>query len=77
VILSAAYALTLYRRVMFGQLTNPKLAAITDLNGRELAIFVPLILSTLWLGLQPNLVFNLTAASVDQLVAVYQAATGG
>ncbi|MCR5875623.1 NADH-quinone oxidoreductase subunit M [Phenylobacterium sp. J426] len=77
VILSAVYALTLYRRVMFGELTNPKLAAITDLDWREVAIFAPLIVSTLYLGVQPNIVFNLTAASVDQLVAVYQAAIGG
>ncbi|ACG78203.1 NADH dehydrogenase I, M subunit [Phenylobacterium zucineum HLK1] len=77
VILSAMYALTLYRRVIFGELTNPKLAAITDLDWREVAIFAPLIVSTLYLGVQPNVVFDLTAASVDQLVAAYQAAVGG
>jgi NADH-quinone oxidoreductase subunit M len=72
VILSAAYALTLYRRVMFGEITNPKLAAITDLDWREVAIFAPLIFGTLWLGLQPGAVFNLTAASVDRLVDAYK-----
>jgi NADH-quinone oxidoreductase subunit M len=77
VILSAMYALTLYRRVVFGELVNPKLATITDLDWREWAIFLPLILSTLYLGVQPNSVFNLTAASVDHLVAAYQAAIGG
>mgnify|MGYP001159207924 CR=1 FL=1 len=77
IILSAVYALTLYRRVIFGELTNPKLAAITDLDWREVAIFAPLIVSTLYLGIQPNSVFNLTAASVEQLVAAYQAAIGG
>jgi len=77
VILSAVYALTLYRRVVFGELVNPKLAAITDLDWREVAIFAPLIVSTLYLGVQPNSVFNLTAASVDQLVAAYRAAVGG
>jgi NADH-quinone oxidoreductase subunit M len=77
VILSAMYALTLYRRVIFGELTNPKLATITDLDWREVAIFVPLIASTLYLGVQPNSVFDLTAASVDQLVSAYQAAIGG
>ncbi len=76
-ILSAVYALTLYRRVVFGELANPKLATITDLDWREVAIFAPLIISTLYLGIQPNSVFNLTAASVDQLVAAYRAATGG
>jgi len=77
VILSAVYMLTLYRRVVFGTITNPKLETITDLEWREVAIFTPLIIATLWLGVQPNLVFNLTQASVDQLVQVYQAAIGG
>ena len=77
VILSAAYALTLYRRVMFGDIVNPKLAAITDLTAREVLIFAPLIVGALWLGLQPGAVLDLTAASVDHLVAGYQAAIGG
>ncbi|HEY8618039.1 NADH-quinone oxidoreductase subunit M [Phenylobacterium sp.] len=77
VILSAVYALSLYRRVIFGELVNPKLSAIDDLDWREWAIFVPLIVSTLYLGVQPNSVFNVTAASVDQLVSVYRAAVGG
>jgi len=77
VILSAVYMLTLYRAVVFGPLTNPKLEGITDLNWREVAIFAPLIVSTLYMGVQPNSVFNLTQASVDQLVRVYQAAIGG
>ncbi len=77
VILSAVYMLTLYRGVVFGPLTNPKLATITDMDWREIAIFVPLILSTLYMGVQPNSVLNLTSASVTQLVRVYQAAIGG
>jgi NADH-quinone oxidoreductase subunit M len=77
VILSAVYALSLYRRVVFGEITNPKLAAITDLDWREVAIFAPLIASTLALGVYPNSVFNLTQTSVDHLVTVYRAATGG
>ena len=77
VILSAVYALSLYRRVIFGEITNPKLSEINDLDWREVAIFAPLIASTLYLGLQPNVIFDLTGASVDQLVRVYQAAIGG
>jgi NADH-quinone oxidoreductase subunit M len=77
VILSAVYALSLYRRVIFGELVNPKLSAIQDLTLREVVIFAPLIASTLILGIRPGLVFNLTAASVDQLVGVYKAAIGG
>jgi NADH-quinone oxidoreductase subunit M len=77
VILSAMYALTLYRRVIFGEITNPALATITDLDLREAAIFVPLILSTLYLGVYPDPVFQITGASVDALVGAYQAARGG
>jgi NADH-quinone oxidoreductase subunit M len=77
VILSAVYALNLYRAVIFGTITNPKLDTITDLDWREVAIFAPLVASTLVLGVYPAAVFNLTQASVDHLVTVYQAAIGG
>nr|WP_303694286.1 NADH-quinone oxidoreductase subunit M [Brevundimonas subvibrioides] len=77
VILSAVYALTLYRNVMFGEITNPALATIKDIDLRELAIFVPLIVGTIWLGVQPDLVLNYTAASVDAVVNGWQLATGG
>jgi NADH-quinone oxidoreductase subunit M len=77
VIFSAVYALSLYRRVVFGTVTNPKLSGITDLDWREVAIFAPLIAATLVLGVQPGLVMNLTQASVDHLVSAYQAAIGG
>ena len=77
VILSAVYALTLYRRVVFGEVTNPQLRGIADVTKLEIAIFAPLILGTLWLGVYPAAVFDLTQASVDQLVAAYQSAIGG
>jgi NADH-quinone oxidoreductase subunit M len=77
VILSAVYALTLYRRVVFGELVNPKLMAITDLEWREVYIFAPLMIGTLWLGVQPGAVFNITQTSVDHLVSAYHAALGG
>jgi NADH-quinone oxidoreductase subunit M len=77
VILSAVYALNLYRAVIFGTLTNPKLEGIKDLDWREVAIFAPLIASTLYLGVYPAAVFDLSQASVDNLVAVYRAAIGG
>jgi NADH-quinone oxidoreductase subunit M len=77
VIFSAVYALTLYRNVMFGEITNPAMKTITDIDKRELLIFVPLIVGTLWLGVQPDLVLNYTAASVDAVVGAYNAAIGG
>jgi NADH-quinone oxidoreductase subunit M len=77
VILSAVYALTLYRNVMFGEITNPALATIKDIDLRELVIFVPLIVGTIWLGVQPGVVLDYTAASVDAVVGGWRLATGG
>ena len=77
VILSAVYALTLYRNVVFGEMRNPQLMAITDLNWREVVVFAPLIVSTVALGVYPNFVFAVTNASGNALAAVYRAAVGG
>ena len=77
VILSAVYALTLYRNVMFGEITNPAMKAITDVDRREILIFTPLILGTLILGVQPGLVLDYTEASVSAVTTAYQLAIGG
>ncbi|QQQ18839.1 NADH-quinone oxidoreductase subunit M [Brevundimonas vitis] len=77
VIFSAVYALTLYRNVMFGEIVNPALKTISDIDKRELLIFVPLIVGTIWLGVQPGMVLDLTAASVEALTTTYRAAIGG
>jgi len=77
VIFSAVYALTLYRNVMFGEITNPALKAITDIDRRELIVFVPLIVGTLWLGVYPAAVLDLTSTSVEALTAGFRAAIGG
>jgi NADH-quinone oxidoreductase subunit M len=77
VILSAVYMLTVYRRVIFGEITNNALAAITDLTTREVVIFAPLIVGALVLGLAPDLVFQVTSAATEGLVSSFRAATGG
>ena len=74
VILSAAYALWLYRRVVFGDLIKESLRSITDMTRREKAIFAPLIAMTLLLGIYPSLVTDITGPSVANLVTRYQAA---
>ncbi|MCA3444179.1 MAG: NADH-quinone oxidoreductase subunit M [Rhodobacter sp.] len=74
VILSAAYALWLYRRVVFGDLIKESLRSITDMTAREKAIFAPLVAMTLLLGIYPSLVTDITGPSVANLVAGYQAA---
>jgi NADH-quinone oxidoreductase subunit M len=76
VILSAVYMLTLYRRVIYGEMVNPKLMGITDLDWREVAIFTPLVIGALVLGVYPHLVFGVTSASVDRLIELWRAGAG-
>jgi NADH-quinone oxidoreductase subunit M len=76
VILSACYALWLYRKVVLGRLDKPSLAAITDMGWREIAIFTPLIVLTLLLGFYPKPVLDVSAASVTALLDNYQHALG-
>jgi NADH-quinone oxidoreductase subunit M len=68
VILSAAYALWLYRRVIFGALTKDSLKAILDIDRREAIVLVPLVILTILFGFYPAPILDATAASV-QLVA--------
>jgi NADH-quinone oxidoreductase subunit M len=71
VILSAAYALTLYRKVSFGTIENPKLATITDIDRREWITFAPLVIATLVMGLAPSLVLDFTHASAEAIVSAF------
>ncbi len=74
VILSAAYALWLYRRVVFGDLIKESLKAITDMDRREKALFAPLVAATLILGVYPSLVLDVIGPSVASLVETYETA---
>jgi len=74
VILSAVYALWLYRRVIFGALEKPSLRAITDVTPREAAILLPLLALTLLFGFYPAPLLDVTSASVANLVENYNAA---
>jgi NADH-quinone oxidoreductase subunit M len=76
VILSAAYALYLYRRVIFGALEKANLKSILDLSPREVAILAPLVLLTIFYGVYPAPVLDVTATSVKNLVQNYQSAQG-
>jgi len=68
VILSAAYALFLYRRIIFGALVKPTLQTIQDLTAREVAILAPLVVITIALGFYPKPVFDVTTPSVAKLI---------
>ncbi|NOX39007.1 MAG: NADH-quinone oxidoreductase subunit M [Alphaproteobacteria bacterium] len=68
VILSAGYALWLYRRVVFGDLIKESLKSIADLSAREKWIFAPLVALTLLLGIYPSLVLDIIGPAVDTLL---------
>ena len=74
VILSAGYALWLYRKVVFGALTKPSLASIKDLTFREVIILAPLVVLTILFGVYPAPVLDMSAASVEKLVTNYNQA---
>ena len=74
VVLSAGYALWLYRRVMMGELVRESLKTITDMSRREKALFAPLVAMTLLLGVYPSLVTDITGPAVAELVEEYDGA---
>ncbi len=74
VIFSAVYMLTLYRRTVFGEITNPELEDIQDVNVKELICLIPLAIGTILLGILPNLIFDITRES--SLHALAQVAGG-
>src|ERR1700719_3337451 len=71
-ILSAAYALWLYRKVIFGKLQKPSLFNIRDIGWREMVVLAPLVILTIVFGIYPKPVLDLSAASVAQLMDNYQ-----
>jgi NADH-quinone oxidoreductase subunit M len=71
-ILSAAYALWLYRKVIFGKLEKPTLFNIKDLGWREVAILTPLVVLTIVFGIYPKPVLDVSATSVTQLIDNFQ-----
>jgi NADH-quinone oxidoreductase subunit M len=76
-ILSAAYMLWLYRKVIFGRLEKPSLALIRDLGWREIVTLAPLVAVTILIGIYPKPVLDVSAASVAQLIDNYHHAIGG
>jgi NADH-quinone oxidoreductase subunit M len=67
-VLGAAYMLYLYRRVVFGRITRDDLKAILDLSPREMAVFAPLVVLTLWMGIYPSSFTGFFDASTGALV---------
>jgi NADH-quinone oxidoreductase subunit M len=74
VILSAAYALWLYRKIVFGALMKPSLMSIKDLTWRECVTLFPLVALSIFFGVYPKPVLEMSAASVQQIVNNYTTA---
>ncbi|NBW94456.1 MAG: NuoM family protein, partial [Bacteroidetes bacterium] len=74
VILGAAYMLFLYRRVLFGKLEKEHLKQIMDLEPREIAIFAPLVVLVIWMGVWPDPFLSVFDATVSNLLQNYQSA---
>ncbi|MFV0297356.1 MAG: NADH-quinone oxidoreductase subunit M [Hyphomicrobiaceae bacterium] len=74
IILSAAYALFLYRRICYGMLEKPSLKGILDMSPREIAVMAPLVILTLLFGFHPAPILDVTQESVRKLVAQHEQA---
>jgi NADH-quinone oxidoreductase subunit M len=73
-ILGAAYMLYLYRRVIFGVITRDDLKSILDLSPREMGIFAPLVVLTLWMGVYPASFLGFFDATTGAMVQSHQQA---
>jgi NADH-quinone oxidoreductase subunit M len=73
IVLGAAYMLWLYQRTMFGKLDNPANQNLPDLNWREWATVLPLIVMAFWIGLYPAPFFRALDKPVQKLVTTVQA----
>ena len=76
VILGAAYMLFLYRRVIFGKLVKDDLKDMPDLDWREKIVFAPLVIATLWMGIQPKPVLDMMGPTVQAVVDRYEGERG-
>ena len=74
VILSAAYALYLYRRAIFGVLDKPGLMNIQDLSAREIACLAPLLVLTIYYGVHPQPIIDASSASIDAMLSGFHQA---
>jgi NADH-quinone oxidoreductase subunit M len=74
IVLGAAYMLWMYQRVFFGPLNNPDNENVSDLNRRELACLLPLVVLCFWIGLYPKPFFEILDKPVQYVVEKVEAA---
>jgi NADH-quinone oxidoreductase subunit M len=68
IVLGAAYLLWLYQRVMFGNITNPANEHLADMNAREYATLIPLVILAFWIGIYPKPLFRVLDRPVREIV---------
>jgi len=73
-ILSAAYMLYLYRRIVFGVITKDDVRAMLDLHWREIVVFVPMLLVVLWMGIYPDTFLRPLQPTIGNLIESVQSA---
>jgi len=73
VILGAAYMLWMFQRVMFGEIKNPENMKLKDMNKREIATMIPMVLLIFVMGIYPKLFFTKMDVSVDQFLKSFKA----
>ena len=67
-VLGASYMLWMFKRVVFGVITNPDVETLQDVNAREIALFVPLLVLVFWIGFYPAPFLDIIHTSVEQLL---------
>ena len=76
VILSACYMLWMFQRVMFGPVTHPENEKLSDLNGRERLVFVPLLILVFWMGVMPQPFIDRMAPSIQRTLEMAEMRSG-
>ncbi len=74
VILAAVYLLHMFEKVFLGPVTHPENQGLLDLNAREIATLLPLLVLIFWIGLYPKPFFDLINPTVQNLAALVQSA---
>ncbi|MDE2029266.1 MAG: NADH-quinone oxidoreductase subunit M [Alphaproteobacteria bacterium] len=76
-VLGAAYMLWLYRRLFYGPLVKDDVRAMPDLNAREIAMFAPLLIIVLWMGIHPDTFRHVYAPTLEKALSAFQSHVQG
>jgi NADH-quinone oxidoreductase subunit M len=70
VIFAAVYLLWMYKKVAFGEVTNPNLNSLTDLNFREKLVLVPIFIFIIWIGIYPSTFLNVSTKTSEKIIKI-------